>query len=157
MSIQDYFGEHQKRWDTYYNRICRAVASKSPCLSRQIGAILVKENVVVATGYNGPPRGYPHCIDSCPRKAKGYASGEGLHECPAVHAEANCIISAARIGASVSGSILYMNCIIPCKDCMSLLINAGVWEIVVDDTVPYHEVSLSMAESANVKIRRFKL
>ena len=78
MSIQDYFGEHQKRWDTYYNRICRAVASKSPCLSRQIGAILVKENVVVATGYNGPPRGYPHCesVDYglCPRKAKDDSS-----------------------------------------------------------------------------------
>lgn len=159
--ISDYFGERQKRWDTYYHRICRAVASKSPCLSRQIGAILVKENVVVATGYNGPPRGYPHCkpVDHglCPRKAKGYASGEGLLECPAVHAEVNCIISAARIGTSVSGSTLYMNCIIPCKDCMSLLINAGVREVVVEDIIAYHEMSLPMAESANIKIRRFKL
>ena len=151
------YGERQKRWDTYYHRICRAVASKSPCLSRQIGAILVKENVIVSTGYNGPARGYPHCADSCPRKAKGYASGEGLHECPATHAEANCIISAARIGAAVSGSTLYMNCIIPCKDCMSLLVNAGVREVVVNDIIAYHEISLPIAESAGIKIRRFRL
>ena len=161
------YGERQARWDTYYHRICRAVASKSPCLSRQIGAILVKENVIVSTGYNGPARGYPHCEGTlsppfgdksiCPRKLKGYASGEGLHECPATHAEANCIISAARIGAAVSGSTLYMNCIIPCKDCMNLLVNAGVREIVVDDIISYHEISLPIAESAGIKIRRFRL
>jgi len=156
-NIRDWIGERQKRWDTYYHRICRAVASKSPCHSRQIGAILVKENVVVATGYNGPARGYLHCADSCPRKDIGLKSGEGLNLCPAVHAEVNCIISAARVGTSVSGSTLYMNCIIPCKDCMSLLVNAGVREIVVDDIIAYHEMSLPVAESAGIKIRRFKL
>ena len=169
------YGERQKRWDTYYHRICCAVSSKSPCLSRQIGAILVRENVIVSTGYNGPARGYPHCeglatgmpdISTpteihfekvCPRHAKGYKSGEGLYECPATHAEANCIISAARIGAAVSGSTLYMNCIIPCKDCMSLLVNAGVREVVVNDIIAYHEISLPIAESAGIKIRRFRL
>jgi len=163
------YGERQRRWDTYYHRICRAVASKSPCLSRQIGAILVRENVIVSTGYNGPARGYPHCVGYvetrgepfdepiCPRKTQGYKSGEGLHLCPATHAEANCIISAARIGAAVSGSTLYMNCIIPCKDCMSLLVNAGVREVVVDDIIAYHKISLPIAESAGIKIRRFRL
>ena len=170
--VKDYFGEKQKRWDTYYHTICVAVASKSPCLSRQIGAILVKENVIISTGYNGPARGYPHCESTpiprkdmkqenkywgCPRKAKGYASGEGLHECPATHAEANCVISAARIGAPVSGSTLYMNCIIPCKDCINLLVNAGVKEVVVDDLTPYHLISGNIAKAGNVKIRRFNL
>lgn len=175
MEVKDYFEERQKRWDTYYHNICVAVASKSPCLSRQIGAILVKENVIVATGYNGPARGFKHCeavlhpmedinvpgeahfSRVCPRHAKGYASGEGLSECPATHAEANCIISAARIGASVSRSIFYMNCIIPCKDCMNLLVNAGVFEIVVDDLTPYHDISIDIAKAANMKLRRFNL
>ena len=157
MIKDDYFNEKRKRWDTYFHTICVAVSSKSPCLSRQIGAILVRNNSVVSTGYNGPPRSFPHCKDICPRKAKGYRSGEGLLECPATHAEANCIANAARIGASTVGTTLYMNCIIPCKDCMSILINAGIREIVVDDIIPYHELSLDMAQAANIKLRRFLL
>ena len=149
--------QKRSRWDLYYHLICEAVASKSPCLSRQIGAILVRENVVVATGYNGPPRNYPHCQVTCPRKARGFKSGEGLHICPAVHAEANCVASAARIGAAISGSTLYMNCIIPCKDCMCLLINAGVKEIVIENYQPYHEQSLLMAKHANIIIREFTI
>lgn len=163
---REYFSSKLKRWDTYYHKICVAVASKSPCLSRRIGAILVREKIVIATGFNGPPRNYPHCEGyryedydppECPRRAQGYKSGEGLHLCPATHAEANCIASAARTGASVEGSTLYMNCIVPCKDCMSLLINAGVIEIVIDELKPYHEMSLKMASLAKIKIREFTL
>lgn len=91
----------------------------------------------------------------CPRRAKGYKSGEGLHECPAAHAEGNTIANAARIGASTIGTTLYMNCIIPCKDCAIILVNAGIVEIVVDDDTPYHEMSIGILEK--VKIRRFVL
>ena len=153
----DYYKDKIRRWDIYFRSICEAVASKSPCHSRQIGAILVKEKVVIATGFNGPPRHYPHCKKGCPRKEAGYKSGEGLHLCPATHAEANCVISAARIGASVSGSSLYMNCIVPCKDCMSLLVNAGVRRIVVDDISPYHIESFDIAKFAGINLRRFVL
>ena len=165
---RDYFIDRTRRWDTYYYSICKAVATKSPCLSRQIGSILVRDKIIVATGFNGPPRGYPHCSGvragypedgyiECPRRAKGYKSGEGLHECPATHAEANCIASAARIGASVSGSTLYLNCVIPCKDCMALIINAGIKEVVCEVAKPYHYMSLEMAKHANIKIREFVL
>lgn len=153
----DFFGPKQSRWDNYFHSICKAIAAKSPCHSRQIGAILVRDNIVIATGFNGPARNYPHCQGQCPRKVKGYASGEGLSECPATHAEANCIISAARIGASVKDAILYMNCIVPCKDCMNLLVNAGVKEAVVENIIPYHEVSIKIAEYGGVKLRRFNL
>lgn len=155
--MTEYLEDKIRRWDTYFHSICEAVASKSPCHSRQIGSILVKEKVVVATGFNGPPRNYPHCKYGCPRKEAGYKSGEGLYLCPATHAEANCVISAARIGAPVSGSTLYMNCIVPCKDCMSLLVNAGVREVIVDDPYPYHEVSFQIADYAGIKLRRFVL
>lgn len=171
----DYHGAKLKRWDNYFHDICVSVSSKSPCLSRQIGSLLVRDKVVIATGFNGPPRNYPHCeailipmedyrVDGeehfsrvCPRKAQGYKSGEGLHLCPATHAEANCIASAARIGASVKNSTLYLNCIIPCKDCMSLIINAGIIEVVCDKAEPYHEMSLEMAKHAGIKIRGFVL
>ena len=103
-------------WDSYFHSICISVASKSPCLSRKIGALLVKDHSIVSTGYNGPPRGVPHCghdrfmkdslltaanevevivqmLDyrrfrkECPRKVMTLKSGEGIEWCPAQHAE----------------------------------------------------------------------
>lgn len=173
-----------KRWDIYFHKICEAVASKSPCLSRKIGAILVKDNVVVATGYNGPARGVPHCghdrfmkdealkealrnvitewprktIDTtCPRRLLKFKSGEGLHLCPAEHAERNCIASAARVGVSVKDTTLYMNCCIPCKNCLTLLINAGIKEVVVDNKTPYDKYSKFILDYSTIKIREFEL
>lgn len=161
-------GGKQRRWDSYFHTICIAVASKSPCLSRQIGAILVRDKSIVSTGYNGPARGYPHCkssvedvvlfgSDLCPRRAKGYKSGEGLRLCPAAHAEGNTVANAARNGVSTIDTTLYMNCIIPCKDCAIILVNAGIKEIVIDDATPYHEMSLGVLKEGNIKVREFML
>lgn len=185
-------------WDSYFHTVCEAVASKSPCLSRKIGAILVHDKSIISTGYNGPARGYPHCKGAanilvstdtpmedikkitsagpgevvkltnkppkiltlpsiCPRRTSGYASGEGLEHCPASHAEMNCVANAARIGASTVGSTLYMNSIIPCKFCMVILVNAGVIKCVVDDAIPYHEMSIDIASHGDIRIRRFQL
>lgn len=171
-------------WDYYFHKICKAVASKSPCLSRKIGAILVRDNIVIATGYNGPARGIPHCgherfmedevlkqaikdepkdcdmtrfRNECPRRVLGYVSGEGLQLCPAEHAERNCIASAARVGVSVKDTTLYMNCILPCKNCITLLINAGVKEIVVEDTTHYDKYSEFIYKYCKIKLRKFEL
>lgn len=151
----EFYREKLKRWDKYFNIFCNAVSTKSPCLSRQIGAILVRDNTVISSGYNGPARHYPHCKDVCPRHAQGYKSGEGLHLCPAAHAEANCVANAARIGASTIGTTLYMNCILPCKDCAIILVNAGIVEIVVNDITPYHEMSIGILDAAKVRYRKF--
>ena len=155
--MNDFYGDKIARWDTYFHNICTAVATKSPCLSRQIGAILVRDNSIVSTGFNGPARGYFHCEGQCPRKVAGFKSGEGLLHCPAAHAEGNCIANAARIGASTVGSTLYMNCVIPCKDCMILLVNAGIKSIVIDDVKPYHEMSIDIALRGKITLRKFKL
>ena len=144
-----------QRWDTYFHTICSAVASKSPCKSRQIGAILVRDNSIVATGFNGPPRNYPHCEGECNRRRLGYKSGEGLHLCPAAHAEVNCISNAARLGVSVRGTTLYMNCISPCKDCMIQIVNAGIIEIVVNSLDWYHDMSKAILLNSRVEIRKF--
>jgi len=143
-------------WDKYFLNICNAVASKSPCLSRNIGAIIVRDHSVVATGYNGPSRGFPHCSGICPRRELGFESGQGLDHCPATHAEANCIANAARLGVSVSGASLYMDTQCPCKVCMGLIVNAGLVEVVVTDLRPYHRMSLDLAQYGRVRIRRFE-
>ena len=180
-------------WDEYFLNICNAVASKSPCLSRNIGAIIVRDNSIVSTGYNGPARGYPHClpvqqfivskIDSehipilkpgeiiytknpseakisytCPRRARGYKSGEGLLECPAAHAEVNCISNAARLGTCVRGATMYMNTKeVACKDCMTAIVNSGISTLVTLELLPYHEISLDIARYGKVKLRRFEI
>ena len=153
----EYYDRKQARWDKYFHGICVAIAAKSPCLSRQIGAMLVRNRRIISTGFNGPAVGYPHCEGpTCPRRLKGYKSGEGLHECPAAHAEANCIATAAMNGVSVLGTTLYMNCIIPCKDCAIILVNAGVKEIVVDDITPYHDMSIKILDIGKIGVRRFR-
>jgi len=173
-----------KDWDKYFHTICIAVATKSPCLSRKIGAILVRDHSIVSTGFNGPSRGVPHCgherfmndkalqdisisdkvpnapsriYTECPRKLLGYESGTHLELCPAQHAETNCITNAARIGASTLNTILYMNCVIPCKNCFGALINAGVKEIVVDDNKVYDKHTKYLIDHSQIKIRRFEI
>jgi dCMP deaminase len=167
-------------WDNYFHSICTAVSSKSPCLSRKIGAILVKDHSIVSTGYNGPSRGIPHCghermmkdttfdlvpasirkprfKTECPRKVLGYPSGTHMELCPAQHAESNAITNAARLGVSVLNSTLYLNCVIPCKNCFGMLINAGVKEIVVNDYTVYDKHTQFLIENSDITIRSFNL
>lgn len=144
-------------WDSYFHTVCEAIASKSPCLSRKIGALLVRDNSIISTGYNGPARGVPHCKRTCPRKLAGYLSGEGMELCYAQHAEENAITNAARIGSSIIGSTLYMNCVIPCKNCFSTLINAGIAEIVIDNITVYDKQTQYLLDNSKIKIRKFNL
>lgn len=169
-----------KRWDKYFHSICEAVSSKSPCLSRKIGAILVRDHSIVATGYNGPARGIPHCgherlmedkwlqkalrnsglgtgeSNTCPRRLMNFKSGEGLQWCTAQHAESNCIANAARLGVSILDTTLYMNCVVPCKNCFGILINAGIREIVVDSPKLYDDHSGFIIDNSHIIIRSFQ-
>jgi len=168
------------KWDSYFLTICKAIASKSPCLSRQIGAILVRDNAIISTGYNGPARGIPHCgrtrLDGgdnelnsefsikgwpnvdydavCPRKLLSYESGTHMEFCTAQHAEENCISNAARNGVSTLGCTLYLNTLIPCKNCFSTLINAGIVEIVCTDLTQYDKYSEFIISNSNIKVRK---
>lgn len=147
------------RWDKYFHDVCKVIGSNSKCLSRHIGSILVKDKVIICSGYNGPPRGYKHCEgDICPRRLQGYGSGEGLHLCPAAHAERNTIVQAARLGIKVKDSVLYLNTGIPCKDCLIEIINAGITEVVCEDLDYYDHLSkdLVMKNFLTLKVRRFK-
>lgn len=146
---------NRDHWDRYFISICDAVALNSKCKSRQLGAIIVRDKSIVSTGYNGPPRGVSHC-EPCPRKEHGYTSGEGLDICRAGHAELNVIINAARLGVSTVGTILYLNWIIPCKECSIAIINAGVVEVVCASCTKYDQLGMELLSEAKVRIREAK-
>ena len=143
-------------WDEYFKNLSYVVASNSKCLSRHIGAVLVQNKAVISTGYNGPPRGIPPCPGpKCPRTTLGFLSGEGLHLCPATHAEANCIAQAAMNGVVTKGATMYVTCGVPCKNCLALIINAGIKEVVCTSLDWYDSLSPFIVEHSNLIIREY--
>ncbi len=135
----------------YYLDIAETVAERSTCLRRCYGVILVKNDEIIATGYNGAPRGRKNCADLgyCTREAMRIPSGERYELCRSVHAEANAIISAAR--RDLLGATLYMACMDPktkelipgstsCSMCRRLVINAGIARLVIRDTPTEYRV-----------------
>ena len=128
-------------WDRYFMDIASLVARRSTCRRRQVGAIVVRDKRVLATGYNGAPTGLPHCLDTgCLREELGIASGERHELCRGLHAEQNVIIQAAHHGVCIRGGTVYCTNL-PCSICSKMLINAGIHEI------KYHQgYADSMAE-----------
>ena len=131
--------------ENYYLDIADAVLERSTCMRRKYGAIIVRNDEIISTGYNGAPRGRKNCSDlgRCTREELQIPSGQRYELCRSVHAEANCIISAAR--SETLGATLYMACrdpktgeLIPgstsCSMCRRLIINAGIERVVVRDT-----------------------
>ena len=117
--------------------ITRLAAKRSTCLRRQVGAILVKEKRILATGYNGAPAGLKHCEDiGCLRENSSVPSGERHELCRALHAEQNAIIQAARHGISIAHSTLYCTNK-PCAICSKMLINAEIMKIIYEQD--YHD------------------
>jgi len=119
----------------YYLGIAKAVAQRSPCLSKNYGAIIVKNDSVISTGYNGPARGIPHCIICARKEANKTHKSDYDESCPAVHAEENAIINAAREGISTVGSTLYLWGKVPsepCYRCRRAIINAGIKEVIIE-------------------------
>lgn len=125
----------------YYLDIAQTVSERSTCIRRRFGAIIVKNDVIIATGYNGAPRGRLNCsdIESCVREEMNVPRGERYELCRAVHAEANAIIAASR--EQMHGATMYMCCTDPwtkdvvgsicsCAMCKRLIINAGIKEVV---------------------------
>ena len=137
--------------ENYYLDIAETVAERSTCMRKCYGAILVKNDEIISTGYNGAPRGRKNCIDLgyCTRAAMNIPSGERYELCRSVHAEMNCIISAAR--SEMLGATLYMVCRNPengslisgstsCSMCRRLIINAGIQRVVIRENETEYSV-----------------
>lgn len=141
-------------WDCYFLQVAEVVASRSTCRSQRVGSVVVIDRSIISTGHNGPPRGVPHC-DPCPRFDAGYPSGEGLHLCPASHAEVNALVQAARNGVSVRGGSLYLSSegVQPCKSCAGAIVNAGIREVVGEGLRPYDELTAWILAKGGVVLR----
>ena len=113
-------------WESYFMEIARVVATRSTCLRRQVGAVLVTNRQILATGYNGVPRGLTHCEErGCLREELGIPAGERHELCRGLHAEQNAIIQAAYHGIAIAGAEVYCTHQ-PCVVCAKMLVNAGV-------------------------------
>jgi dCMP deaminase len=141
-------------FDEYFMEIAKLVAKRSTCTRRQVGAVLVKDKNVLATGYNGAPRKTPHCLDiGCLREDMNVPSGERHELCRGLHAEQNAVIQAAYHGINIRDSIVFCTNQ-PCLICSKILINAGVTEIVYLDPYP-DKLAEDMLSQAGVKVKVF--
>jgi dCMP deaminase len=127
--------------DEYYLEIAKAVAQRSPCIRRKYGAVIVKNDAIVSTGYNGPARKVINCFEvGCIKDLQNLPHGMAYEDCPAVHAEENAVVNAARNGSNILGGTLYIAGVdkegklveaIPCLRCRRILINAGIEKVVI--------------------------
>jgi dCMP deaminase len=141
-------------WDEYFIDITRLVARRSTCMRRQVGAVMVKEKNILATGYNGTPTGITHCdVSGCLREQLNVPSGERHELCRGLHAEQNSIIQAARHGVNIEGSVLYCTDS-PCIICTKMLINAGIQKVVYLQGYA-DNLSMEMLAEAGVKTYLF--
>ena len=136
----------RKSWDEYFMEIAEIVKTRSTCLRRQVGAVIVKDNRIITTGYNGAPSGLRHCTDigGCERERLHIPSGQRHELCRALHAEQNAMIQAAKVG------VIYIT-LQPCVICAKMLVNAGIMRIVHRGEYP-DPLSQSILAEAGIEI-----
>ncbi len=139
-------------WDEYFMEIAEIVKTRSTCLRRHVGAVIVKDNRILTTGYNGSPSGLKHCTElgGCERQRLGIPSGERHELCRALHAEQNAIIQAAKMGNTTEGATIYVT-LQPCVICAKMIINSGIVRIVHKGEYP-DPLSRAMLEEAGIEI-----
>ena len=143
-------------WDEYFLKLALDAAERSTCLRRHVGAVLVRDKRILATGYNGAPRGVAHCLEvGCLREELNVPSGQRHELCRGVHEEMNTLLQAALHGVAVAGAALYCTST-PCSLCAKVLINAGVTRVVYLGDYP-DEFGRSLLEEAGVELVQGRL
>ncbi len=153
------FSKKQVRpdWDIYFMEIAKVVALRSNCIKRKVAAVIVKDKRIIATGYNGTPRGVKNCAEGgCPRCHAIEESGKGLGECLCSHAEENAIVQSAYHGVCIKDSVIYST-FSPCLMCTKMIINAGIREVVYNVEYPMNEVALRLMEEAGIAVKKLPL
>lgn len=141
-------------WDEYFMEITRLVARRSSCLRRQVGAVLVKDKNILASGYNGVPTGITHCAETgCLRAKLNVPSGERHELCRGLHAEQNAIIQAAKHGTNIDGATLYSTTM-PCIICAKMIINAGIKRVVYEEGYA-DQLSMEMVAESGLMVEKF--
>ena len=141
-------------WDEYFMEMAELTAKRATCSRRQVGAVIVRDNRAVATGYNGAPRGLAHCEEKggCLREKLGVPSGQRHELCRALHAEQNAIISAASMGNAIEGGTIYITHQ-PCVICAKMIVNAGIKRIVVREGYP-DELAREILDEAGLVVEQ---
>ncbi len=139
------------QWDEYFMQIAQVAEKRSTCLRRTVGAVIVKDNRIMTTGYNGVPSGIKHCEErGCLREELKVPSGQRHELCRGLHAEQNAIIQAAHLGQSIAGGTLYCTNQ-PCVICAKMIINAGIKRIVIKEGYP-DDLAVEILGEAGLKI-----
>jgi dCMP deaminase len=142
-------------WDEYFLSIADLVSRRSTCLRRQVGAVLVRDKRILATGYNGAPSRIAHCSETgCIREKLKIPSGERHELCRGLHGEQNAFLQAALHGTSLQGASLYSTTQ-PCIICAKMIINAGIKEIIIKSGYP-DKMARQILREAKVKVRTAK-
>lgn len=142
-------------WDEYFLEIADLISKRSTCLRRKVGALIVRDKRILATGYNGAPRNLPHCSEiGCLREKMKIPSGERHELCRGLHGEQNSLLQASLHGVSVKDGVLYCTNQ-PCIICAKMLINAGIKEIVIAAGYP-DRMSMELFDEAGIVIRTFR-
>ncbi|MFA5143357.1 MAG: cytidine/deoxycytidylate deaminase family protein [Candidatus Omnitrophota bacterium] len=148
-------GSRRPSWDEYFLGIAELVSKRSTCLRRSVGAVLVKDKRILATGYNGAPSGIRHCAETgCIRERMKIPSGERHELCRGLHGEQNAFLQAALHGTSLNGASLYSTTQ-PCIICAKMIINAGIKEIVISGDYP-DKMSKDLLHEARVRVRTLR-
>jgi len=138
----------------YFMNIAQLVSRRSTCLRRSYGAVIVKDRQILATGYNGAPKGVKHCDETgCIRKEKNVPHGQRYELCRSTHAEQNAIAQAAYSGVSIKNSTLYVTGT-PCMMCCKIIINAGITKVVYIDDAGF-KMTKDMFGQADVEMIKF--
>lgn len=142
---------NRPNWDEYFMEMAELARTRTTCLRRGVGAVIVKDNRVMATGYNGAPSGVRHCEETgCLRQKLNVPSGKCHELCRGLHAEQNAIIQAARHGQNIAGGTLYCTNQ-PCVICAKMIINAGIQRIVIKEGYS-DELAVEMLNEAGLEI-----
>ncbi len=143
-------------WDTYFIEIAKVIAKRASCYRRQVGAVIVKDNSIISTGYNGAPKGVLDCFEmnECIRDKQNIPSGKIYEVCMSLHAENNAITQCASNGVSCKGGTIYITHS-PCSMCLKQIINAGIKRIVAIEKYP-DEFSDKLIKMANIEFVLFK-
>lgn len=142
-------------WEEYWMKIALESSTRSTCLRRKVGAVIVRENRLLSMGYNQMPSGITHCEEiGCLRERLNVPSGQRHEICRAVHAEQNAIIIAAKNGASINNSSIFVTAS-PCLICGKMIINAGINEVLFKEQYP-DELTMEMFEEKGVKVKKLK-
>lgn len=140
-------------WDSYFIQIAHLVATRATCPRRQVGAVIVRDRRIVATGYNGAPKGLPHCPHEGDQHDWPLGCMRAGHCIRSLHAEQNALLQAAMIGVACEGTTMYVTCQ-PCNTCAKMIINAGVSRVIYEGDYP-DDFSLELFADSGLEVFRY--